>query len=79
MQLETAMMDPTFALAPWVVFLPVIGLVLNLLVGKRLGEKGIGAIASLASGGAFGVAVALALALARQPEGASVPLLNWFT
>jgi len=79
MQLETAVMDPIFALAPWVVFLPVIGILLNLLVGKRLGEKGIGAIASLASGGAFAVAVALALALGRQPEGATVLLVNWFT
>lgn len=79
MHLETALTDPTFALAPWVVFLPALGLILNLLVGRRLGEKGSGAIASLAAGGAFGVAVALALALARSPEGASVPLLTWFS
>ncbi|GAP15894.1 NADH dehydrogenase subunit L [Longilinea arvoryzae] len=79
MHLETILPDPIFALAPWVVFLPAIGLILNLLVGKRLGEKGIGAIASLASGGAFGVAVALTLALARHPAGATVPLLNWIT
>ena len=32
-------MEPIFSLVPLVVFLPVIGLLLNLLVGKRLGEK----------------------------------------
>jgi NADH-quinone oxidoreductase subunit L len=77
MQLETALMDPNFALVPWVVFLPAIGLVLNLLVGKRLGERGIGVLASLASGGAFVVAVLLALGLTRSPEGATVPLVDW--
>ncbi|MEN6483157.1 MAG: NADH-quinone oxidoreductase subunit L [Anaerolineaceae bacterium] len=72
-------LEPNFNLVPWVVFLPVIGLVINLLVGKRLGEKGTGIVASLASGGSFVVAVLLALALTRHPEGATVPLLQWIT
>ncbi len=44
----------------------MIGLLLNLLVGKRLGEKGIGLIASLATGLAFVVSVVLALAPGQQ-------------
>lgn len=64
-------------LAPWVVFFPAIGLVLNLLVGKRLGARGAGVLASLAAGLSFGVAVLLALALQRHPEAAVVPLAEW--
>ena len=67
----------SFKLVPWVVFFPAIGLVLNLLVGKRLGTKGAGILASLAAGLSFGVAVLLALALQRQPQAVVVPLLEW--
>ncbi len=74
---ETVGLDPTFNLAPWVVLLPLVGLVLNLLIGKRLGEKGIGLIASLASAGAFAVSVALAAALANHPEGQVVTVAKW--
>ena len=68
-----------FTLVPWVVFIPVIGLLLNLLIGKRLGELGSGLIGSLASGGAFVVAILLALALRANPEGATHLLANWLT
>lgn len=74
---ETAVMDPFFTLAPWVVFLPVIGIVLNLLIGRRLGEKGIGAIASLAAGGSFAVSALLAYGLWRSPEGGTLLLAHW--
>ncbi|NPV75278.1 MAG: NADH-quinone oxidoreductase subunit L [Anaerolineae bacterium] len=70
---------PLFSLVPWTVFLPVIGLLLNLLVGKRLGEKGIGLIASLASGLAFVVSVLLAIALKGHPEAVTIPLAEWIT
>lgn len=70
---------PLFSLVPWTVFLPVIGLLLNLLVGKRLGEKGIGLIASLASGLAFVVSVLLAIALRDHPEAVTIPLAEWIT
>ncbi len=76
--LETVIVDPAFRLVPWVVLLPVLGILLNWLIGKRLGEKGIGLIASLASGGAFVVSLILALALNRQHGvGAMVPFLQW--
>lgn len=74
---EVSGIAPMFNLVPWVVFAPVIGLVINLLFGKPLGERGAGFIASLASGAAFVVAVLLALSLISQPEGASVPFLQW--
>lgn len=45
-----------FRLVPWVVFFPVIGLLINILLGGRLKEKLIGAIASLAVAASFGVA-----------------------
>ncbi len=73
------MTDPIFQLVPWVVFIPVIGLLVNIIIGGRLGEKAVGAIASVAAAGAFGVAVALAFALGgmAQPEAAIVPFLDW--
>jgi NADH-quinone oxidoreductase subunit L len=66
-------------LAPWVVFLPVIGLVINLLVGKRFGEVFSGVVASLATGLAFVVSILLASALASQPGGATVSLGEWIS
>jgi NADH-quinone oxidoreductase subunit L len=65
------------SLVPWVVFLPVIGILVNLLVGRYLGEKGVGLVASLATAGAFGVAVALAAQLVGNPEATSLPFLTW--
>jgi NADH-quinone oxidoreductase subunit L len=47
-------------LAPYLVFLPVIGLLVNLIFGARFSEKAIGWIASAASGAAFVVSVLLA-------------------
>ena len=37
-------------LVPWVVFLPLIGIAVNLLFGRRFGEVFSGVIGSLASG-----------------------------
>jgi len=47
-------------LAPWLVFAPLTGLLLNLVFGRRWSEKLIGTVASLASGAAFVVSVLLA-------------------
>jgi NADH-quinone oxidoreductase subunit L len=68
-----------FGLVPWIVFFPVIGLLINIAFGSRMGEKAIGTIASLASGLSFVVAVLLAISLAEHPEGAVVPLADWIT
>ncbi len=75
---EVANSSPQFFyLAPWIVFFPVIGLLINLLFGARFGEKLIGTIASLASGLAFTVSVLLAISLIGHPEGQVVPVAEW--
>lgn len=66
-----------FTLAPWVVFFPVIGILVNILLGSRLGEKGVGVVGSLAPGLSFLVAGLLAVSLAGDPEGAVVPFAEW--
>ncbi len=53
-----------FFLAPWLVFAPVVGLLINLILGRRLSENMIGLVASLASGAAFIVSVLLAYSVA---------------
>jgi NADH-quinone oxidoreductase subunit L len=68
-----------FNLAPLVVFFPIIGLLLNIIFGGRLGEKAIGTIACLGSGMAFVVAVLLGISLAGSPGGTTVPFVEWIT
>ncbi len=70
----------TFSLVPWVVFFPLIGLLLNIIFGGRLGEKAIGWLASLASGLAFGVAVLLGISLfGSHGQAVTVPFLDWIS
>ncbi len=52
-----------FFLAPWLVFAPVLGLLINIIFGGRLSEKAIGWIASAASGAAFVVSALLAYSI----------------
>ena len=47
-------------LAPWLVFAPILGLLINLAFGKRLSEALVGTIACLASGATFVVSLLLA-------------------
>ncbi len=55
-------MENFFDLVPLIVLFPLIGLLINLFTGKRLGERGVGIIAVGASGLAFLIAVLLWLA-----------------
>jgi NADH-quinone oxidoreductase subunit L len=66
-----------FWLVPWIVLIPIIGLLFNILFGSRLPEKVVGWAASLASGLAFVIAVLLAITLVSHPEGQVVPLAEW--
>lgn len=66
-----------FSLAPWVVVFPIVGLLINIILGGRLGEKVIGAIASLAAGASFVVSILLLLALLDHPEGQTVLVAEW--
>jgi len=66
------------SLVPLVVLLPVAGLIINLIFGGHLGEKAVGAIASLASGLAFVVSVLLAYTLwTGSGQTAIVPFADW--
>src|SRR5512143_3693356 len=53
-------------LAPWLVFAPVVGLLINLSFGRRLSETLVGTIASLASGATFVISVLLASTVAAN-------------
>jgi NADH-quinone oxidoreductase subunit L len=72
-----------FFLAPWLVFAPVIGLLINLILGawfmkRPRGETAVGTIASLASGAAFVVSVLLAWSVAAtHGEVARWYLADW--
>jgi NADH-quinone oxidoreductase subunit L len=78
-----------FDLVPWVVFFPVIGLLVNAFIGGRLlkrsvsqksddtGEKIVGWLASSAVGLSFIVSLLLMVSLMRYPEGRVVPLADW--
>lgn len=66
-----------FALAPLVVFFPLAGLLINLILGRRLGERGVGAVASGAVALAFAVSLVQLAALREHHEGARVPVADW--
>jgi NADH-quinone oxidoreductase subunit L len=78
MHLSEAINSGFFFLAPWLVFAPVVGLLVNIVFGGRLPEKAIGWIASAASGAAFLVSVLLTWSLAANAGHAvSVPFAEW--
>ncbi len=66
-----------FYLVPMVVFFPVLGLLINIIFGGRMGEKAIGTVACLASGLSFVVAVLLGISLVGHPEAVVYPFLDW--
>ena len=66
-----------FYLVPLIVFAPLAGMLINMFLGPKLGEKGVGLVASLASGTAFLTAVLQAISLGQHPEGAVVRLADW--
>jgi NADH-quinone oxidoreductase subunit L len=67
----------TFALAPLIVLLPLLGAAANLVFSGRVRAWNAGAVASAAAGSAFAAAAALCVGLAQQPNGAVIPLLTW--
>jgi len=66
-----------FALVPWIVFLPLIGMLLNILIGKRLSENGIAIIAISASALTFVVSALQWFSLNANHEGAVVHFAEW--
>ncbi len=77
MELSSLPSGTFFHLVPWVVFFPLIGLIINLLVGRRLSEKVSGFIASLASGASFVVACLLLASLQKHSEAVIIRLAEW--
>ncbi len=68
-----------FNLVPWIVFFPVIGLLLNAAIGRRVGERGSALIAIGASAAAFVVSVLQFVSLNTHPEGAVIRLADWIS
>lgn len=66
-----------FNLVPWIVFLPVIGLLINAAIGRRIGERGAALVAIAAVAGAFVVSVLQYLSLGAHPEGATIHVADW--
>ncbi|MBE0672795.1 MAG: NADH-quinone oxidoreductase subunit L [Anaerolineales bacterium] len=60
MHLSETVTSGFFFLAPWLVFAPITGLLINAIFGRYFSEKVVGTVASLASGAAFIVSVLLA-------------------
>jgi NADH-quinone oxidoreductase subunit L len=76
---EAAAGHGLFALAPWIIVLPLLGMGINLSFGRRLGERFTGVVASAAVALAFGVAVLQYAALRGAPEGVRVMVADWIT
>src|SRR5271157_3664562 len=67
-----------FNLIPLLILFPVLGLVVNLVLGPRLGERGPGLVAALAAVAAFVIAVLQAVGLAQNGfQPVTVPLADW--
>jgi NADH-quinone oxidoreductase subunit L len=66
-----------FNLVPWIIFFPVIGLLLNIAFGRRLRERFVALVGIGAALGAFVVAVLQALSLQAHPEAVVVQLADW--
>src|SRR6266849_1180157 len=72
-------MENFASLVPLVVVLPLTGMLINLFLGKNLGERVVGFIASLAAGLAFAVALIMTLAAPNfgyQPVVVNLPILS---
>ncbi len=80
MQLSETVSSGFFFLAPWLVFAPLTGLLINLIFSKqfKFSENTVGTIASLASGAAFVISALLAYSVsAGHGEAVSVPFAQW--
>ena len=66
-----------FDFMPLIILFPLLGLLANVLFGRRLRQPAPGIIAATAAGLAFVVAIGQGIALLFQPEGATITLGNW--
>ncbi len=77
--LEVVQGGGLFAYAPLIIALPILGLITNIIFGRRLGERFVGIVASGAVALAFVIAIMQFLALQAVPEGATVPIAEWIS
>lgn len=70
-------MEQPFAFVPLIIVFPIVGLIINALFGKWLGERAVGFIACTAAGLSFIIAVMALAALQSHPEGGDVHLYTW--
>ena len=69
-----------FSLVPWIVFIPVIGLLVNLIFGRKWNERIIGIVASSAVALTFVVSVLQLIALqGNHHEAHVVPFVDWLS
>lgn len=66
-----------FNLVPWIVFLPLIGLLINAAIGRRIGERRAALVAIAAVTGALVVSVLQYLSLGAHPQGATIHVADW--
>src|SRR5512135_2946230 len=71
------MLPGFFFLVPWIVFFPVIGLLINIAFGRRMSETAVGTVAVLGAGLPFVVSVLLAYSLTIHPETVHWMLADW--
>src|SRR5512143_3453336 len=71
------MLPGFFFLVPWIVYFPVLGLLINMAFGRRLGERGVSIVAILGSGLPFIVSVLLAYSLGLHPEPVRWMVAQW--
>ncbi|MEP7284966.1 MAG: proton-conducting transporter membrane subunit [Chloroflexota bacterium] len=65
-------MENFASLVPLVIFIPLIGMLINLFLGKNIGERAVGIVASTAAALAFSIALVMAFAITRYGFEASV-------
>ncbi len=71
--------ETAFGLAPLVIGFPLLAMLVNLLLGQRLGQQLAGWVASAAVGLAFLVSVLQFIALQAVPEGTTLELADWIS
>ncbi len=78
-------MSEVFNTAWLIIVLPIAGLLINLIFGRRMGERGIGAVAVTAAGASFVLSLLVVIALLGLPgeermigHGVDVPLYTFF-
>jgi NADH-quinone oxidoreductase subunit L len=74
---EVSQSSGLFSLAPLIIAFPIAALLINMIIGRRIRERWVGAIASLAVAFSFVIAILQFIALQGEPEGTQVVIADW--